>query len=122
MLTIYHNTRCSKSREALALTQQFASQHAIELDVIDYQKTPLTREQLVALHAALQRMQPISVREVMRTNEDIYAALKLDNADDEALLNALAAHPILLQRPIIQFGPQAIIARPPERTHLLLKV
>jgi len=121
MLTIYHNTRCSKSREALALAQQFASQNAMELDVIDYQKTPLTREQLVALHKALQAMQAVSVREIMRTNEDIYIALKLDNADDETLFNTLAAHPILQQRPIIQFGSQAIIARPPELAHLLLK-
>jgi len=120
-VTIYHNTRCSKSREALALAERFVEQNMLALRVVDYQKTPLTRDQLVVLHQALQEIEPISVRDMMRPNENAYAELNLEHANDETLLDALAAHPILLQRPIIQFGAEAVIARPPERAHLLLK-
>lgn len=122
MLTIYHNPRCSKSREALTLAQQFATQNALELHIVDYQKTPLSRDQLATLVDALNTLEPSSVRDMLRTNEDAYAALKLENASDDACLDALAAHPILLQRPIVQLDKQAVIARPPERALKVLKV
>jgi arsenate reductase len=84
--------------------------------VIDYQKTPLTLEQLSALHRQLH----ITVREMVRDSEEDYAALKLETADDTTLLQALAAHPKLLQRPIVAYRNRAVIGRPLERVNALL--
>lgn len=121
MLTIFHNPRCSKSREAFALTQTFADAHGLPLQVVDYLKTPLAPDALVLLHQALQAHAPTDLREMVRNNESPYAELQLAQADDAQLLAALAAHPILLQRPIVQFGNKAVIARPPENVHAILK-
>jgi len=82
MLTIYHNPRCSKSRETLALTEAFAAQHGLQLDVVDYQKTPLSRQQLVELHQVLQSEGAVSVAAMVRNNEDEFSALQLSDADD----------------------------------------
>lgn len=110
MITIYHNPRCSKSREALAMAEQFSHEHKLKLEVVDYQKTPLTLAQLKDLHWTLGG--PVSA--MLRDNEPEYAALGLAQADDAALLAALAAHPKLLQRPIVVYQKRAVIARPPQ--------
>ena len=120
MLTIYHNPRCSKSRAALALTEAFATQQGLELNVVDYQKTPLSRAQLAELHQLLQSESAVSVRAMVRDNEDEYSELQLGKADDARLLDALASHPKLLQRPIVRFGQRAVIARPPELAQAIL--
>lgn len=120
MLTIYHNPRCSKSREALALSVAFAAQHGLELNVIDYQKTALSRAQLAELHQLLQSEGAVSVRAMVRDNEDEYSELQLSQADDARLLDALASHPKLLQRPIVRFVQRAVIARPPELVQAIL--
>lgn len=117
MITIYHNPRCSKSREALTLAQQFADSHQQELRVVDYQKTPLTPAELIGLHEQLGG----PMRDMVRDSEEEYAALNLAHADDAALLQALDAHPKLLQRPIVSFRGRAVIGRPPERLHGLLQ-
>lgn len=114
MLTIYHNPRCSKSRGALELATQFAERHGLELHIIDYQKTPLTRAQLEELHRLLQSEGAVSVRDMVRDGEAVFAELGLDGADDAQLLDALAANPILLQRPIVRRDERAVIARPSE--------
>lgn len=116
-ITIYHNPRCSKSREALTLAQQFADANHLPIDIIDYQKTPLTLEQLSTLAQQLNG----SVHEMVRNNEEEYTALGLDNANDAALLQALAKHPKLLQRAIVVYRNRAVIGRPPERVHDLLQ-
>lgn len=116
-ITIYHNPRCSKSREAHALVEQFAARKAIPLEVVEYLKNPPTREQL----ESLRKMLGVSLRDMIRRNEDEYDALKLDEADDTALLDALAAHPKLLQRPVVVYGGNAIVARPPELLEDFLK-
>jgi arsenate reductase len=117
MITIYHNPRCSKSRAALLLSEQFAAARQLPLTVVDYQKTPLT---LAQLHTLQQQLgQPL--RAMVRDNEDEYAALQLQQAGDAALLQALAAHPRLLQRPIVVYQDRAQIGRPPEALHALLK-
>lgn len=121
MLIIYHNPRCSKSREALELTQQFAAQHQLDLDVVDYQKTPLSLAQLTELHQVLQSEQAVSVLDMARSNEELFATLALKDAGDDALLQALVAHPQLLQRPIIRFNHRAVIARPPELANAILQ-
>jgi arsenate reductase (glutaredoxin) len=110
MITIYHNPRCSKSREALAIAERFSHQQALKLEVVDYQKTPLTLAQLQGLHRALGGR----VSAMLRDNEPEYAALDLARAGDAALLETLAAHPRLLQRPIVVYQKRAVIARPPQ--------
>jgi arsenate reductase len=120
MLAIYHNPRCSKSRAALELTQQFAAQNKLALDVVDYQKTPLSERQLIELHQTLQSEGAVSVRDMMRDNEDIYSELKLQDADDQTLFAAMAAHPLLLQRPIVVYNDRAVIGRPPENVAQIL--
>jgi arsenate reductase len=116
MITIYHNPRCSKSRGALERVQQFAVEHAIDLNIVDYQKTPPTQSELRALHHMLQCEGPVTVRD----GEDAYVQLNLKQADDEALLDALVTHPILLQRPIVTYNGRGIIARPPELVERVL--
>lgn len=111
MITIYHNPRCSKSREGLALTEQFASKAGQPLTVVEYLKTPPDLAQLTSLHRQLGG----SVRDMVRSGEEEYATLDLAQADDDALLRAIAAHPKLLQRPIVACQGRAVIGRPPER-------
>lgn len=114
MLIIYHNPRCSKSRGALEQVQQFAAQHQLDLEIVDYQKTPLNLVQLTELHQLLQVDTPCSVRDMVRANEALFDTLSLQQANDGSLLQALATHPQLLQRPIVRFNNRALIARPPE--------
>lgn len=121
MLIIYHNPRCSKSRAALELTQQFAASHQLGLQVVDYQKTPLTLAQLTDLHRLLQAEKPVSVRDMMRSDDALFATT-LQQAGDAALLQALAAHPQLLQRPIVRYKEHALIARPPESLSSFLRL
>lgn len=109
-ITIYHNPRCSKSRQVHAMVERFAEEHDIPLEVIDYLNTPPARSQLQALW----KMLGGDLREMIRSNEDEYAALGLDKAAEDALLDALAAHPKLLQRPVVVYRGTAVIARPPE--------
>jgi arsenate reductase (glutaredoxin) len=108
-IQIYHNPRCSKSREALALLQQ---QPGISVEIIDYLQTPPSPAQLGALLALLQ----LPARELLRSGEEAFQALGLDDPglSEDALLAAIAAQPQLLQRPIVVNGPRAVIARPPE--------
>ena len=108
--TIYHNPRCSKSRAALALLTEAAA----NVTVIEYLKTPPTCDNLAAL---LERAH-LTPREALRANEPEAKSLK--NATDAQMLNAMAAHPILLERPIVETVKGVVIARPPERVHELL--
>lgn len=116
MITILHNPRCSKSIAALARTQQFADANAIALNVIDYQVTPL---QLSQLHDLQQQLR-IPVRDMVRDGEALFDTLQLAQASDEMLFSALAAHPRLLQRPIVIYQGRAVIGRPPEQLDALL--
>jgi arsenate reductase len=119
MITIYHNPRCTKSREALALLQQFSDRQDEAVHVIDYQKTPLTAAQLRVLHRQLGG-QAGDLRDMVREGEPEFTALNLAHADQATLLQALAEHPRLLQRPIVVRGDRAVIGRPVERLHQLL--
>jgi arsenate reductase len=103
---IYHNPRCSKSRKALEILQS----KPIEITVIDYLKNPLNLEQLTKLSAYF------SLSDFIRTNEPNFKELNLSLHDEQQVLNALVREPILMQRPIIVMGNNAIIARPPEKT------
>lgn len=117
MITIYHNPRCSKSREALALAEQFAKENHLALTIVEYLETPPG----LTLLQNLQRQLGCEVRDMARTNEEEYSALNLRQADDDTLLRAIAEHPKLLQRPIVVYRDRAAIGRPPELLHALLQ-
>ncbi|MEZ2744474.1 arsenate reductase (glutaredoxin) [Halopseudomonas bauzanensis] len=108
-VSIYHNPRCSKSRQALALLEQQGD----ELDVIQYIDTPPDSATLSAL---LQQL-GLSARELMRKGEDVYEELQLDDPDlsEAELVQAMVDYPRLIERPIVIRDGKAIIARPPER-------
>ncbi|MBY4899031.1 arsenate reductase (glutaredoxin) [Cupriavidus sp. AU9028] len=117
MITIYHNPRCSKSRETLALVEAAAQQLGEPVEIVEYLKTPPAVSVLRQLHALL----GLPVREMVRSNEAIYSELGLDDAGltDAELLAAVADHPILLQRPIVVRKQRAAIGRPPENVAAL---
>jgi arsenate reductase len=107
-VTIYHNPKCSSSRNTLALIREAG----IEPKVVEYLKTPPSARELKAI---IKRM-GVSVRDVIRTKEEAYASLKLDNPklSDDQLIEAMAAHPILINRPIVVTAKGARLGRPPQ--------
>jgi arsenate reductase len=108
MTIIWHNPKCSKSREALALL----SDKNEAMEVVKYLETSPTREDIEALLNKL----GVGARELMRTKEDIYKELGLAKVEDEsALIDALVKYPKLIERPILIRGNQAIIGRPVEK-------
>ena len=113
-LTIYHDPRCSKSRQTLALIEAAGqSPH-----IVTYLDTPLTESDLSGL---LSRLGFESAREMMRTGEAIYKEMGLKNVTDEyALIRVMASFPKLIERPIVDNGTQAIMGRPPENVQSLL--
>ncbi|HEY7052217.1 MAG TPA: arsenate reductase (glutaredoxin) [Mycobacterium sp.] len=109
---IYHNPRCSTSRNALALLRD----KGVEPKVVEYLKTPPTRGQLAdMIHDA-----GIPVREAVRKREAPYAELGLDGATDDELLDAMAANPILIQRPFVVTPKGTRLARPVDVLHEIL--
>ncbi len=113
-LTLYHNPRCTKSRGALELLQA----RGLSPDVVLYLETPPDAAQLRELLSKL----GISARQLLRTGEDDYKQLNLADASlsDEQLIAAMAAHPKLIERPILVVGDKAVIGRPPENVLELL--
>lgn len=105
---IYHNPRCSKSRQTLELLQQ----RHIDTEVVEYLKTPPSREELESVLALL----GLEPRQLMRQGESEYSELGLDNPalGREDLLNAMLAHPKLIERPIVVHNGKAVVGRPPE--------
>ncbi|MEN3974989.1 arsenate reductase (glutaredoxin) [Emcibacter sp. SYSU 3D8] len=107
-VTIYHNPRCTKSRETLALLQQ----KGVVPDIIEYLKTPPSAAELDAVLQKL-GMEP---REAMRRKEPPYKALALDNEalTRGQLIQAMVENPVLIERPIVLANDKARIGRPPE--------
>lgn len=107
-VTIYHNPSCGTSRNALAMIRASGE----EPEVIEYLKTPPSREQLIALITAM----GIRVRDLLREKGTPYAELGLadPNRSDDALLDAMLAHPILINRPIVVTEKGARLCRPSE--------
>ncbi len=107
-ITLYHNPRCSKSRETLKLLQQ----RQIEPDIRLYLEQPPSREELQTLLEKL----GISARQLLRTGEQPYKDnnLKDRGLSETQLIDAMLEHPKLIQRPIAIKGDRAIIGRPPE--------
>ncbi|TWD44739.1 arsenate reductase (glutaredoxin) [Pseudomonas sp. SJZ131] len=113
-LTLYHNPRCSKSRGALELLEA----RGLTPNVVRYLETPLDAAQLQGLLNKL----GITARELLRTGEDEYKTLNLADATltEAQLIAAIAAHPKLMERPILEVGDKAVIGRPPENVLELL--
>jgi arsenate reductase len=113
-LTIYHNPRCSKSRAALALLQE----RKVPLRIVEYLKDPPTRAEL----AALRRQLGLPAAKWIRKNEPEFkkAGLGADSPEDK-MLDAMAEHPILIERPIVVRNDHAVVGRPPERVLDLLQ-
>jgi len=105
---IYHNPRCSKSRQTLDLLHQ----HGVEPEIVEYLKTPPTVSELDQLLKLL-KLEP---RELMRTKETEYKELGLaePTLSRQALIEAMVAHPKLIERPIVIRGKRAAVGRPPE--------
>jgi arsenate reductase len=113
-LTIFHNPRCSKSRQTLALLEA----RGLKPQVIEYLATPPDAATL----SRLIRMLGVSARDLIRKGEPEYRALGLDDPalDDAALVAAMTEHPRLIERPIVVAGNRARIGRPPETVLELL--
>ena len=107
-ITIYHNPKCGTSRNVLALIRNTGA----EPKVIEYLKTPPTRDKLLELIARM----AVPVRDAMRRKEALYEELALDNPalGDDALVDAMLAHPILINRPIVVTTLGTRLCRPSE--------
>ena len=106
-VVIYHNPRCSKSRQALALLEE----RGIEPQIIRYLDTPPSAEELKTILEKL----GVDPRDMMRIKEAPYKELNLKEVDDDnALIDAMAGNPVLIERPIVVNGDKAAIGRPPE--------
>jgi arsenate reductase len=113
-VTIFHNPQCGTSRNTLALIRNAG----IEPEVVLYLETPPTRAELVKLIQDC----GVGVRDVLRSKGDVYEALKLDDAtlSDDALIDAMMAHPILINRPIVVTPLGTRLCRPSEQVLDLL--
>ncbi|EQB13876.1 arsenate reductase [Sphingobium quisquiliarum P25] len=112
--TIWHNPRCSKSRAALAILE---AAPGVEVEVVEYLKTPPTRAEI----EAVLRQAGVRASEAVRKGEPVVKDIGLDVTDDKAVLDAMAAHPILIERAIVITEKGAVIARPPERASEVLQ-
>lgn len=108
--TIYHNPRCSKSRETLALLQEAGA----DVTIVEYLKRPPNRDDLARLYAQA----GMTPREGLRTAEDGAKALK--HASDDQILDAMVADPILIERPLVETDKGVRLGRPPEKVREIL--
>ncbi|MDE1172953.1 MAG: arsenate reductase (glutaredoxin) [Parvibaculaceae bacterium] len=108
MTTIYHNPRCSKSRQTLSLLEQ----HGLDPEIIEYLKTPPSAAEL----KDILKMLKMTPRELMRRGEDVYKQLGLEDESlpDDKLIAAMVENPVLIERPIVVHEGRAAIGRPPE--------
>jgi arsenate reductase len=112
-VTIYHNPRCSKSRNTLALLQE----NGVEPKVVLYLETPLDSGEIKALLKKL----GISAAELVRRGEDDYKSSGLTRDSSEAeIVAAMAKYPKLIERPVVVRGSKAVLGRPPENALALI--
>ena len=113
-LTIYHNPQCSKSRQTLELLRE----HGLDPKIIRYLETPPDEQTLNRLLQLLE-MEPI---DLVRKKEDIYQELELDKMAPERkqLIRIMVENPILIERPIVVKGDNAVLGRPPEKVLTLI--
>jgi arsenate reductase len=106
-VTIWFNPSCSKCRGTIEILRS----KDIEPEVVEYLETPPAADEIRGVLVKLK----LSPRDLVRTNEPRYAELRLDDADDDELIAAMAANPVLIERPVVISGGRAVIGRPPER-------
>ena len=108
-ITIYHNPRCSKSRQALQLLHE----RGIQPEIVEYLKQPLSAAQI----KRLLKMLHMTPRELLRIKEAEYSSLSLADPKlgPDVLIKAMAEHPVLMERPVVVVGERAVLGRPPER-------
>ena len=104
MAVIYHNPRCSTSRKTLELLRD----NGIEPTIVEYLKTPPSRAEIVTLVSDA----GIDVRTAVRKRESLYGELNLADASDDEMLDAMAANPILIERPFVVTAKGTRLARP----------
>lgn len=112
-MTIWHNPRCSKSRGALALL----TESGVEPGIVRYLDVAPDRAQLEDVLRKIGTDDPLAIA---RRTEPLFRELGLATADRDTILDALAEHPALIERPIVIVGDRAVVARPPERVRELL--
>lgn len=106
-LKIWHNPRCSKSRQTLALLQE----RGLQPQIIDYRATPPSADDLLE---TLEKL-GLSAIKIIRSKDSLFSELGLSKTDsDDNLINAMAANPMLIERPIVFATGKAAIGRPPE--------
>jgi arsenate reductase len=111
-ITMTYNPSCGTARNVLALLRE----RGIEPTIIEYLKTPLSKSEI----AVLVKQMGVPVRDIVRAKEKLYSELKLEAASDDQLLDAMAAHPILLNRPIVATPKGTKLCRPSETVADLL--
>jgi arsenate reductase len=113
-VTIYHNPRCSKSRQTLALLRE----RGIEPAIVEYLETSPSAVEL----ADILKLLGLAPRQLMRRGEGPYTALRLDDAslDEAALIQAMVDNPVLIERPLVLANGQAALGRPPESVLAIL--
>lgn len=114
MFTIYHNPRCRKSREGLAILEDSGK----AFNTVLYLKEPLSKDQLVALLQQLNLKPEALVRKTEKIWKTEYSGKDLD---ENAIIDAMIKHPVLIERPIVSDGTRAVLGRPPENISQLLK-
>ena len=111
--TVWFNPSCSKCRG----TRDLLGERGVEARYVEYLREAPSRQELERVMGLLGVEDP---RQMMRTREEIYGELGLENAGREELLDAMVSHPVLIERPIVIRGDRAVIGRPPERVMELL--
>jgi arsenate reductase len=111
-VTIYHNPRCSKSRQTLALIKE----KGITPTIVEYLSTPPNQKTLKEILGML----GVGPKEIVRKKEAKDAGLDLDGMSDTALIKAMADNPVVIERPIVVSGTKAAIGRPPENVLAIL--
>lgn len=110
--TIWHNPKCSTSRNTLALLREAGA----EVTIIEYLKTPPSRAELKRLYDRA----GLTPRQGLRVKEPLAKELGLAGASDEAILDAMAANPILIERPLVETDKGVRLGRPPEKVRDIL--
>jgi len=114
-VTIFHNPRCSKSRQTLALLEE----QGIKPSIIEYLKIPIAKDKLIEILSLL----GMAPRDLMRKKEEVYAEKGLDNPSlsDAELIDIMVKNPILIERPIVLANGKAVLGRPPEQVLNILE-
>ncbi len=112
-MKIYHNPRCSKSRQTLQIIQEAGR----DVEIVDYQKNPITEDELREVYEKLN----LPINYLIRTGEEIYKTdYKGKTLSDDEWIHALIEHPKMMERPIVVKDDEAVLGRPPENVNKLL--